>query len=362
MIGDSRDANSAANKVFSDPVPKELVDHLSKNWDSLHPDLKVNLKEFKSRKVTSGSWEDVFGENSQKTDEIFMAYHYSIFLEYVAAAGKKEYPLPLFTNVWLNNDGDDRDSSFPPMASGGGIPGDYPSGGPLSNVLDIWMAFSPTFDFIGPDIYLADYEKICAKYRHLDQPLLIPEQRKDEYGARRVWKAFGSYQAIGTCPFGIDTVVPETDAFTKHYLLLSQIRNYILEAQRSPGSSYGFFFDELGSDGRDPTPQTVANFGDWEVTISRSFVFGKPGSGAGMIIRLSEAKFLLVGFGFQCKWRNTSSKSIFTGLLSYTEQIGDIKTGKLRPGRKLNGDESESGKLCIMPNEKPDNGGMFIFI
>lgn len=284
-----------------------------------------------------------------------MAYHYATFLEYVALAGKAEYPLPLFTNVWLNNDGEDRDSSFP-MATGGGTPGHYPSGGPLPNVLDIWQAFAPTFEFIGPDIYLADYEKICSKYRHRNQPLLIPEQRSDEYGARRVWKAFGSYQAIGTCPFGIDTVTAEKDAFTKHYRLLAQVRFHILEAQRAPGSSYGFFFDELASDGRDPTPPTKATFGDWEVTISRSFVFGRPGSGAGMIIRLAEARFLLVGFGFQCKWRNTSPSSVFTGLLSYTEQIGDAKSGKLRRGRKLNGDESESGKLCIMPNEKPDNG------
>jgi hypothetical protein len=353
IIGDSRDASPAANQAFTSPVPSKLTSFLSSDWSNLHPDLQANLTHFKSTYTPSSTpktWEETFGPNSQQTDELFMAYHYALYLNHIALAGQKIYPLPLFTNVWLNNNGSDRDPSFP-AAAGGGQPGHYPSGGPLPSVLDIWQKFAPAFEFIGPDIYLADYEKICMKYRHRNQPLFIPEQRSDEYGARRVWMALGSYQAIGSCPFGIDTVTEEKDAFTKHYKLLSQIRFHILEAQRKSGSSYGFYFDELASDGRDPSPPMTTSFGDWEVVISRSFVFGKPGSGAGMIIRLDDrekkgqARFLLAGFGFQCKWRNTRKESVFTGLLSFTEMIGDVKSGKLRRGRKLNGDESESGKL-----------------
>ena len=361
ILGDSRDGSSTANKRFSEPVPKDLIEHLSTNWDALHSDLKTNLKTFKSLGRKSGSWEDVFGKSSQ-TDELFMAYHYALYVNHVAAAGKKEYGLPLYTNVWQNYVGPDGENSFPIIASGGGDPGNYPSGGGVSNVLDIWQKFAPCLDFIAPDIYLSNYSVLCANYRHLDQPLFIPEQRRDAYGARRVWKAFGSYQAIGTSPFGIDTLEPETNPFTKHYGLLAQVKDIVLEAHRKPGSSVGFFFDELLEDGRDPSPGTVANFGDFQVTISRSFVFGKPGAGAGMVIHLGGAKFLLIGWGFQVVFKSLSPKSTFTGILNFTEKMVDKETGQLVTGKKLNGDETRSGQFCIMPNEDPDYGGFPICV
>lgn len=361
LLGDSRDGSSTANRRFSEPVPTPFIQHLSTKWDTLHADLKRNLQVFKTLVKSSGSWEVVFGK-SQQTDELFMAYHYAIYVEKVAAAGKKEYALPLYTNVWQNYVGDDGDNAFPVVAGGGGAPGDYPSGGGVSNVLDIWRAFAPSLDFIAPDIYLNDYSSSCVKYRHLGQPLFIPEQRRDEYGARRIWKAFGSYQAIGTSPFGIDTLEPETNPFTRHYGLLASVKNIVLEAHRNPGSSVGFFFDELLEDGRDPSPPTIARFCDFEVTIERSFVFGKPGAGSGMLIHLGDAKFLLIGWGFQAIFKNLSPKSTFTGILSFTEKIVDPETGKLTTGRRLNGDETRSGKFCIMPNEEPDYGGFPICV
>ena len=43
--------------------------------------------------------------------------------DYVAAAGKAEYPLPMYVNAWLKQ----------PST---GLPGIYPSGGPLPHVMD----------------------------------------------------------------------------------------------------------------------------------------------------------------------------------------------------------------------------------
>jgi hypothetical protein len=320
----------------------------------------MNLQHFKNSGVRIGSWEEVFGK-SDTTDELFMAYHYAIYLEHVASAGRKIYQLPLYTNVWQRYVGTD-DGAVPIVAGGGGAPGVYPSGGGVSNVLDIWMTFAPSLDFIAPDIYLNNYTSTCVDYRHLNQPLFIPEQRRDEYGARRIWKAFGSYLAIGTSPFGIDTLEPKSNPFTRHYGLLSQVSNLVLEAQRKPGTSIGFFFDELLEDGRDTCPATVAQFGEFEVTINRCFVFGKPGPGAGMLIHLGQAKFLLVGWGFQAEFKALSPKSKFTGILSFTEKIVDKETGTLRTARKLNGDETRSGKFCMMPNEDPDYGGFPISV
>ncbi|KAH7382762.1 glycoside hydrolase superfamily, partial [Cadophora sp. MPI-SDFR-AT-0126] len=318
LLGDSRDGSSSATMRFEEAVPAALIEHLSSNWDTLHADLKVNLEAFKRLGKTSGSWEDIFGK-SNKTDELFMAYHYAIYVEKVAAAGKKEYPLPLYTNVWQNYVGPDSESEFPATVGGGGEPGDYPSGGGVTNVLDVWKAFAPSLDFVAPDIYLNDYSSSCAKYRHLNQPLFIPEQRRDEYGARRIWKAFGSYQAICTSPFGIDTLEPETSPFTKHYGLLSQVKHIVLDAQRKPESMVGFFFDELSGDGRDTSPPTVAHFGDLQVAINRCFVFGRAGPGAGLIIHQGGTKFLLIGWGFQAEFKSLSPTSTFTGILSFTE-------------------------------------------
>lgn len=352
LLGDSRDASSLANKRFAEPVPQVLVDHLSNNWEKLHPDLKTNLQPFRNSDRKTGSWEEVFGK-SNRTDELFMAYHYALYLEKITKAGKAIYPLPLYTNVWQNNPGDDQS---PNVAGGGNQPGVYPSGGGVSNVLDIWLTFAPSLDFISPDIYLNEYNSWCAKYRHLDQTLFIPEQRRDEYGARRIWKAFGSYQAIGTSPFGIDTLEPDNSPFTKHYKLLSQVKDYILEAHRKPGSSIGFYFDEILPDGRDISPPTIAEFGEFQVTINRSFVFGKPSPGAGMLIHQGDGKFLLIGWGFQATFKSLSPKSTFTGILSFNEKQVDRVTGKLVTLRKLNGDETRGGKFCIMPSEDPDYG------
>jgi Domain of unknown function (DUF5597) len=362
LLGDSRDGSALANKVFSEPVPADLVTYLSVNWDTLHPDMKqISLQNFKPAKGQS-TWEEIFGRSPQ-TDELFMAYHYAKYLNTVAAAGKNAYNIPLYTNVWQNYFGSDSDTSAPTIVGGGGCPGDYPSGGGVSNVLDIWMAFAPSLDFIAPDVYLNDYSSSCAKYRHRDQPLFIPEQRRDEYGVRRIWTAFGSYQAMGTSPFGIDTLEPATNPFTEHYGLLAKVSQIVLEAQRRPGSSIGFFFNELGPGGEDTSKPDTAQFGDFEVRIERSFVFGKPGPGAGMVIHLSGSTFLLIGWGFQAIFRSLSPKSAFTGILSMKEkEVVDVATGEMRSLRSLNGDETRSGKFCIMPNKEPDYGGFPICV
>ncbi|KAF2189101.1 glycoside hydrolase family 35 protein [Zopfia rhizophila CBS 207.26] len=362
LLGDSRDGGAAANRRFAEPVPKELINFLQNDWDFLHADLKANLKSFESLGIWKGSWEEVFGKSSQ-TDELFMAYHYALYLNEVAAAGKKEYPIPLYTNVWMNYVGEDRDEAFPVVVGGGGSPGDYPSGGSTSNVLDIWQNFAPNLDFIAPDVYLNQYGSSCAKYRHRNQPLFIPEQRRDEYGARRIWEAYGSYQALGTSPFGIDTLGPETNPFTKHYCLLESVSQVVLDAQRRPNSSVGFYFDELSEDGSDPSKPLVRKFGNYEIHIERCFVFGKPGPGAGMVIHLGGAKLLLIGWGFQVVARSLSPTSTLTGFLKFEEKyVADVEKGELKTLRTLNGDETRSGIFAMMPNEAPDYGGFPICV
>jgi hypothetical protein len=378
LLGDSRDGSSMADRVFHGPVPAELVEFLSSNWDRLHPDMRHhNLARFNPHQEQqqqpttgggSGSWESVFGAGP-RTDELFMAYHYALYVNEVAAAGKKAYAIPHYTNVWMNNAGEDTEKNDLPVVVGGGdMPGDYPSGGPVSNVLDVWMRFAPELDFIGPDIYLTDYSRSCAKYRHNRQPLFVPEQRRDEYGARRIWIAYGTHAAIGVAPFGVDTVEPSESAFTKHYALLRSVEAIVLKAQRRRGASVGFCFDELPDGASSPDHRfnnDVVRWaaGDFELVIERSHVFGKPGPGAGMVIDRGNGKFLLIGWGFQVRAESVAPGSTFTGILEFLEKaVEDEDTGRLRTVRVLNGDETRSGKFAVMPNEDPDYGDFAISV
>jgi hypothetical protein len=51
----------------------------------------------------------------------------------------------------------------------------------------------------------------------------------------------------------------------------------------------------------------VKTFGNFELTIDRSFVFGKPSVGAGMVIHQGDGRFLLVGWGFQVTFKSTKA-------------------------------------------------------
>jgi hypothetical protein len=373
LLGDSRDGSEVANKRFSEPVPSAFLEYLGHNYDSLHPDLQANLEKYISAHVneslsTTSTWEEVFGK-SKTTDELFMAYCYARYVDRVADAGKQVYPIPLYTNVWLNNAGEDRDPNFPIVAGGGDQPGDYPSGGAVSSVLDIWLHFAPSLDFIAPDIYLVDYIRTCSTYRHKDNPLFIPEQRRDEYGARKIWPAYGNFQALIASPFGIDTVDPKTNPFAKHYSLLRSISQIVLEAQRNPGISAGFAFDELPANWKqgdpDPSKPVDVTFSSWSLTISRCFVFGHPGPGCGMVVHLGGARFLLVGWGFQVGAKSTDPDAKFSGVLKMEEKTAQGRTSgvdELRTVRTLNGDETRSGQFAMMPNEEPDYGGFPIAI
>lgn len=136
LLCDSRDGSAAAEKRFNESVPSDLLHFLSHDRGNLHTDLRATPDYFKAQPSPSGTWTEVFGKGPH-TDELFMAYHYAKYLSKVAAAGKNEYPIPLYTNVWQNYVDQDGDNEFPIIAGGGGKPGDYPSGGGTSTVLDV---------------------------------------------------------------------------------------------------------------------------------------------------------------------------------------------------------------------------------
>ncbi|PYI29089.1 hypothetical protein BP00DRAFT_437995 [Aspergillus indologenus CBS 114.80] len=308
--GCSRDVSPAAEEHFTQSVPSELVSLLANNWDHLQAGLQRTLGHFTSQSRPSSSllsresWEEVFGRGPH-TDTLFMAYHAALYVHEIATAGKEEYPLPLYTQLWEEDDaGKDEKDDIPATVTGegGSSPVDYHyrSSGDL---LDIWQRFAPSFDF----------------YRHRAQPLFLSEPRHDENSAGRVWTAYGSYQALGVSPLGIDTLEPATSPFTKHYRLLSSISQTVLLAQQLPDSSVGFHFDDADDDDdddpmtgnrmkNDPVNQPIVReYGDYEIQIERcpstaDTAAEKPRPllpCSGMVIHRGGGNFLLIGWGFR---------------------------------------------------------------
>src|SRR5690606_9261980 len=110
-----------------------------------------------------GTWREVFGADA---DEIFHAWHIARFIDQVAAAGKAEYPLPMLVNAALRG-------PFNP-----GQPGQYASGGPTDNVLDVYKAAAPNIDLLAPDIYMAVYavySAVLERKSRPDYPLFVAE-------------------------------------------------------------------------------------------------------------------------------------------------------------------------------------------
>ncbi|KAK1979289.1 glycoside hydrolase [Colletotrichum cereale] len=359
LLGDSRDRSRRADRAFAEPVPEGLLGHLSERSADLHPKFKARF----AAPPASGahSWTDVFGAGPA-ADEAFMAYHISSYVARVAAAGRKEYDIPLYTNAWLNfDDPSDLDLRGVPIVVGGGAePGVYPSGGPCPHMLDIWryntiFAKDKALDFLAPDLYFHNYETVCRDYAAQGNPLFIPEQRRDEKGARRVWLSYGTYGALGASPFGIDT---GPEVVGREFKLLAHVAPYLLAAR--PEDRMGFFFDEAVDPAGRGERWTRA-FGDVEVVVERAFVFGKPGPGGGLVVHLGGARFLVVGRGFNVGFRSTRSEATFTGILAAAEKEA-APDGTLRTLRVLNGDETRSGKFLIMPNDDPDYGGFPIAV
>ncbi|KAH8649242.1 hypothetical protein BX600DRAFT_419407 [Xylariales sp. PMI_506] len=373
LLGDSRDRSAIAEKAFREPIPRSLLEHLASQTTNLHPklierfgpSLPTASQLARESDLAAYTWDAVFGPGVS-ADEAFMAHHISTYVGRVAAAGKAVYPIPLYTNTWLNfDDPSALDLTDLPVVVGGGAnPGVYPSGGPCPHVLDIWRHNTPALDLLAPDLYFHDYEGVCRDYTaHADNELFIPEQRRDENGSRRVWLAYATYSALGCSPFGIDT---GAETVGREYKLLEQTKQYLLGSK--PEQRFGFFFDPKRDGGASSGKEVwKKRFGDLEVIVERAFVFGKPGPGGGMIIQLgddpSSTKFLCVGRGFQVRFRSFAKGATFTGILYAEEKEFDpASPGGLRTLRTLNGDETRSGEFLIMPNDEPDYGGFPIAV
>ncbi len=326
VLDASRDFSAAANKAFAGPVPKELMDYLQVHKDSLIPQLRQRWEAAGFK--TSGTWEEVFGAGLA-TDEIFMAWNYARYIGHIAAAGKAEYDIPMFVNAWLGPQ--------PRQPS----PGDYPSGGPLPHVMDIWRAGAPAIDFLAPDIYLPNFTDWCRCYTQSGNPLFIPESRGNATGcANAIW-AIGKLDAIGYSPFGIDRMAGPDSDLAGTYDVLGQIAPLILVHQ-GKGTMTAILLDR-------EDPRQAFRLGDYLIeTRFSSRSFGPAGAGApadrvaGLFISVGPDDYVILGRSMMVCFALATDPSQHVGLGTVEE--GVYADGRWVPGRRLNGDETPEWK------------------
>ena len=191
ILGAARDYNPEAEREFKARVPAELLTNLKRS--PVESPLRFAWEQAGARR--GGSWETVFGEQAP---EYFSAWSIAGYINQLALAGKQIYPLPVYVNVWLGE-------------NGWWLPGEsYPSGGAVSWVLDLWKWAAPDIDLIAPDIYLQDsdaYRSVCSVYSRPDNPLFIPESGGTLSNAVNLFEAIADFNAVGYAVFGIESLL-----------------------------------------------------------------------------------------------------------------------------------------------------------
>ena len=320
-LGTDRDYSAAANVAFDQPVPDSLCRKLGRR---------------------SGSWTEVFGPHAP---EAFQAFGFAHYLNEVAAAGHREYPLPLYANNWLNDYGFRR-------------PGDYPSGGPTAGMLDIWKAMTPQLSLLAPDIYLTNeeqFKEVCSQFHRADNPFFIPEMGRGVPFARFQWEALGNYQALGVAPYGIDpfgldpgdrrnpgVIDPGFSLYADNYRILHGALDTIAALQytgrlKAGGESPGLNDQLLPFDGYD----LLLNYG-----YPKNPADGNH-TGRVMAAQLDSNTFLLLGFDAQFRLMPTLGSGCHTAEIEAIEE-GHFEGKQWIRQRIWNGDEAY---FSVLPHE-----------
>jgi beta-galactosidase GanA len=323
-LPDARDYCHQATELFQSQVPTSLMTYLQVHKETLTPELK-SLWQSTGYK-TSGSWEEVLGK-SVNTDEVFMAWQYSIYVNEIAAAGKAEYPLPMYVNAALIRNGY--------------LPGQYPSAGPLPHIMDIWRAGGTTIDFFSPDIYFPNFSEWATKFHRPGNPLFIPEATGIHQCASHAFYAFGQHEAMGFSPFSIESLDPETHRLTQSYSVLQQLAPVILQ-QQGRGTMAGVLLDKDHA-------QETTYLGNY--ILHASFELNDKYAtqttdvdprGGGLIMQVGPDEFIVAGTGIIVTFESQNSSFPLAGFLSVDE--GKYVNGTWVPGRRLNGDQDHQGR------------------
>ena len=332
MIPDARDHCAPANKAFSEDVPSALMSYLEKHKDNLTPELNEHWASSGYRK--SGTWTQVFGSGSA-TDEFFMAWYFGRYANYVAEAGKREYPLPMYVNAALIRPG--------------WKPGMYPSAGPLPHLMNIWKAAAPDINFLAPDVYFPTFKEWVDKYYTHDNHFFIPECQNTQ-GIANAYYAIAEDNVMGFSPFSIESVPdPEHDQISQGYKVLQDLTPLILENQ-GMGTMRGVLFDSASQSAN-------ITLGNYTFTFRHEYAWRfaqhRPGPTprvGGLIIRLSPDEFIIAGTGMLVTFRPKDEVDARAGI-GY-DYLGKFVDGKWVTDLVLNGDQTNQGRQFFLPGNE----------
>jgi len=340
MLPIAREHGTAADALFNGPVPAQLMRALAERGDRLEPELQERWKTNGRR--SSGSWSQVFGAD-EWGQEVFQAWHYARFTEALVKAGKAKYDIPMFVNAALNRTGRK--------------PGEYPSGGPLPHLLDVWKAGAPSLDFLAPDIYFPNFSQLAARFRRPDNLLFIPEANNatNSQGPANAFHAFGELDALGFSPFSIESLGDAPNALSRTYEVLAQLRPLILENRGR--DRMGGFRARINEDGtviETPVTKTLGGIEFTATLIDPWTPRDKQAIGdhGGMVIWAGGEDYWFAGQGITVTFRGADGGPPLVGIDMAEEGAFDT-SGKWLPGRRLNGDQTHQGRHIRLPPGNP---------
>jgi hypothetical protein len=335
VIPQSRDHSEVANASFEARVPPTLMTFLEAHRATLNPELRAAWEAAGGK--TKGTWQEVFGA-APLTDDLFMAWNYATYIEEIAAAGKREYPLPMYANAALIRPNYE--------------PGQYNSGGPLPHSIDVWHAGAPSLDLLSPDIYFNEFASWASQYERPDNALFIPEAQPGAAATANALYAFGRLSAVGFSPFGIDdqgntpidlvgianpTEHADNRAIADVYAQLSELAPLILEKQRTGMLTAALIESEA---------QRFAKLliGDYTATITRAGSASSTGARvSALFLLMNPDEFLVIGSGDAQVTFTTEKPGLpIVGIDSIDEEF--FENGSWKPRRRLNGDENSQGQ------------------
>ena len=322
--GSVRDYSPQANKLFTGPVPVELLTALNKPTTAPIP-----------------NWTEAFGKDG---DEFFHAWSIARYIGQVAAAGKAVYPLPMYVNASVRD----------PIESE--HPSEFEHGAANANVLPIWKNAAPAIDIFAPDIYRPDsarYLKTLDLYHRSDNPLFVPETGRGEQYSRYFFAALGR-QAIGFAPFGVDYTAYADDPpgssriteasltpFAMNYRAIGPMAREIARL-----NFQGKLQAAVEGDGQ--VLQTLV-FDHWKADVSyglqeRRNVKQPTGNptpvGRALIAQLGDDEFLVTGFFCRIHFHPIDDKQPMQYL---RVEEGQYQDGQFQPIRIWNGDQTDWG-------------------
>jgi len=278
----------------------------------------------------------VFGKGLS-TDEIFQAYYYAKYVDKVAATGKAEYNIPMYVNAALNR----------PNV----LPGDYPSAGPLPQVMDIWKCAAPNIDLLSPDFYNPDTKYWCNLYTRRNNTLFIPEIRFDSSDGAKAFFTISHYHSLGFSPFAIEKGNDKVNTILKNtYNILQQLSPAILSSE--PSKMNGVLLDKKNM-------IDTLSFGKYLFKISHDNTLGWNGhkndslwdAVGAIIIQTNEDEFWVGGSGVVMNFLSVDS-TYKTGILSI--ENGEFKNDTWQTFLHLNGDENHQGRHLRIPLNSSD--------